>query len=83
MAVDGDEMVGNQTVIVAGVMVIMDRFPFNEDSLNVSNKTTTDREEGIVIPGKTGGGGPSGVLIWILLLCVQVCFVIVSHIFYY
>lgn len=72
MAVDEDEIVGNQTVIVAGIMVIMDRFPFNEDSLNISNENRTDRVESNVRPGITGGGGPSAVLIWILLLCVQV-----------
>ena len=56
----------NQTIIVANFMLIQDRFPFAEEH-------TDDHADGEAEQCEdTVGGGPSGVLVWILLLCVQV-----------
>ena len=55
-------------------MLKMDKFPFNDDQKQAIDNIDGDEDniEKSVDEVKRVVEGPSGVLVWILLLCVQV-----------
>ena len=54
----------------------MDKFPFNDDQKQATDNIDGDEDniEKSVDEVKRVVEGPSGVLVWILLLCVQVIY---------